>query len=164
MERLTPLAESELEIASLRRQVREFQQEIDGIRTEYEDLEAEQKAKHEIIERLSNDLSTRDLEIDSYKERIVQLQGLLEDSLPKRHEEIRAFNQRYRLEVADTRKVMDKESGPAPLAAFKKAETKERANPQLEQSGSHNHAEELESQKTSNDTTEEEFENKEALG
>ena len=168
-ERLTPLQEKESENADLRRQVRDFRQEIDEVRTKCEDLEAEQKAKNEVIERLSNHLSRRELEIDSEKERNAQLQGLLQDSFQTQYQELRASkeglrasnerlrasNERYQSKLADARKVMDKESGPVTLAASKTAETKERANPpQVEQSGSHSHAEELESQKTSQDTTE----------
>ena len=133
MEPLTPLQEKELEIADLQRQVRDFQQKMDEALAKREDLEAEQKAKNEVIDRLTEDkrrliednnyltmaLFTRDSELESYEERIIQLRGTLEDLF-----------------------------GPVPLAASEEAESKGRANPQPEQSGSHNHAEELESQKT----------------
>ena len=165
VERLNPLQEKEMEIAELQRHNYGLRQENNELRSEKGDLEAEKaswgtlpeelKAKHEIIEALSNDLEKRESEIDHYKG---QLQGLHEDLLDvllrKRHEvmrEMAAFSGGDQLEIADARNVMDEESGPLPLAASKKAETKERANPQLEQSGSHNHAEELESQKTPKD-------------
>ena len=158
-ERLTPLQEKESEIADLRRQVRDFRQENDEVRTKCEDLEAEQKAKNESIERLSNDLSRRELEIDSNKERnaqlqerIAQLQGLVQDLFQKRWQDLnegfRASKERYQSDFADARKVMDKESGPVTLAASKTAETNEQANPlQLKQSSLDTLATELKSEK-----------------
>ena len=148
----------------------DFRQENDGVRTKSEDLEAEQKAKNEIIERLSNDLSRRELEIDSNKERNAQLQernaqlqGLVQDLFQKRwqylnegfqkrwqyeNEAFSAFKERYQSDLADARKVMDKESGPVTLAASKTAETKEQANPlQLKQSSLDTLATELKSEK-----------------
>lgn len=137
MEPLTPLQEKEQEIADLLRQFQDFQQRMDESLAESlaenENLKAEQEAKNENIDRLTEDkrrliednkyltmaLFTRDSELESYKERIIQLRGTLEDLF-----------------------------GPVSLAASEEAESKGRASPQPEQSGSDGHAEELESQKT----------------
>ena len=172
MERLTPLQKKELEIDSLRDKIYNAQQENDQLRTRYHGIEVDKtyrrilsedkKAKDELIKELSNelsrrkldndslsmDLAKRDLEIESYKERIVQLQGSLKDLLQKRDEVIDASYQRYQLEVADYRKVMDKISTSVPLSASRKAEIKEQAKPfQVMQSGSDTLAKELEPEK-----------------
>ena len=133
MEPLTPLQEKELENDSLRRQVHDFQQEIHKLRTRNENLEADQMAKNKVIERLSNDLSRRELEIDSWEELNAQLQGLLEDISQERYEKLRAANDRYRSDLADARKIIGKDFGDEPLelAAITKPLTKERANAEV---------------------------------
>ena len=170
-ERLSPLQEMESENAGLRRQVRESQLEIDEIRTRKEDLEADQVAKNLVIERLSNDLSRWELKFESCKKHNAQLQehnhrlqAFLHDLFQKQYEELQAYHDRYRAsndkyqsELTDAQKLMNNESDPVPLTASETAETKERANPQYEQSASNNHAEELVPRKTSKDTTEEDL-------
>lgn len=160
-ERLTPLQEKESENAGLRRQVYDFQLEIDELRARKQDLEADQVAKNVVIERLSNDLSRWELDNAELQKRNYWLQAFLHDLFEKRYQELQAYQDRYRAlkdeyqsDLVDAQKLMNNESDPVPLAASKTAETKERVNPQFKQSGLHRHAEELESQKTSKDTTE----------
>ena len=99
MERLTPLQEKELENASLRQQLRDFQQEIDEVRTKYGDLEAEKaswgnlpeemKAKDEIIEGLSNELAKQESEINSYNEEIKSYN----EGVSSYNEEVDSYNE-----------------------------------------------------------------------
>ena len=119
MEPLTPLQEKELEIADLRRQVRDLQQERDGDRTRIEEFEAEHEAKNVALDRLSNAVKERDLETRSYKRHDVER----DDLFIKYWEDIRAADRRHRLELADARKMTDNVSSSVPLNSSKKAET-----------------------------------------
>ena len=149
MERLTPLAEKNLEIANLQRQVQDFRQQVDELWTENEDFRAQEassrtlledlkareddlRAKNEIIKGLSSDLAEQDLEINSYKERNAELQAWFR----KHYDEARAANERYSLEVAGARKITDEDSGPVPLGASRETETRERAKPPQPQQSS----------------------------
>ena len=165
MKRLTLQEESDLEIASLRRQIRDFQQEIDELRTKYEDLEAEKasrgalpeilKDKDEIIARLSNDIANQKWEIDSNREHNVKLKELFR----RHHEELLAADERHQWEVVSARNAADTGPSSLPLNAPRMTDTRERAKPpQPQQSSSATLAKQLVSGNASNNTTEEGFE------
>ena len=157
MERLTPLQERDVENANVWGMIEQLQGSVTELQAENEDLKAEKASWGTLPEDLANKDAKVDLlqqEVDLYKQHTDQLQDLLENLLRNRDEDMH----RYQLEATDARRVIHKESGPAPLDAPKKAESKERANPQPEQSVSNIRAEELESQTSSSDATEGEFE------
>ena len=140
---LTLLQEKESENADLRRQVRDLQQDRNKDLTRIEEFEKEHKAQLKTIDRLQKENSI-------YKKYDVEREDLFE--------EIRVADRRQRLELADARNMTNEISSSVPLSASTKAESKEQANPQLEQSGSQNNAEGLESRAMSIDTSEDDFE------
>ena len=136
---LTREEELEAEIADLRRINDQLQGIVDGQTTETHTLNNEIDSLREALEAKHQDNQRLSGQVDSHSRRIVRLEGAIRNI------------------TTIGGLVLHSESGPVPSAAHRKAERMEHAKRQPEQPDSNDRAEELESQKTSNNATEGEF-------
>ena len=136
---LTRLGELEAENADLRRINDQLQDMVDGQTMVNQTLDNDIDSHREALEAKDQDIQRLSGQVDSYRRLIDQVQGF------------------FKAHFSDVGHLLHLESDLVLLAAPKKAERMEQAKRQPEQPISNDRAEELESQKTSNDATEGEF-------
>ena len=112
---------------------------VDGQTQLIQKLHSDIDSYKEALEAKDQDNQRLSDQVESYRRRIVRLEGLLKDMF------------------TEAMHVLHSESDPVPLAAPNEAEGMEQANPQLEQPVPNECAEELNSHTTPNDATEGEY-------